>query len=187
MSTDSWSDEGDTTGAEPPFDDDSSTIDEPGFDDPTDDDTFDDPGQEPGSDDPTDDDTPALSDEEFDIADDTDVTAADTPDAGDGIDVTDAEVPGTDPDASDLADDDAFNPEFPPHIELETLPEPVDGAPWSDADLLGDTADTGSWNTMNYAPPSDDLYQLDASTGTGWEGLLTSDDPAVSSLARWWQ
>lgn len=104
------------------------------------------------------------------------------------IEITDDEVVGTDPDADPAADDPAFDAEFPPDIDLDARPEPVDGEPWSDANLLGSTADTGTdWATYDYAPPMDDLFAMDGASTGDWGSLTGSDDPAVSSLARWWQ
>ncbi|MGH8791734.1 MAG: hypothetical protein ACRDXX_03710 [Stackebrandtia sp.] len=105
------------------------------------------------------------------------------------VDESDAETPGADPDATEMGDDDAFVADFPPQLEVDDLPEPVDGQPWSDAGLLGDVADSGhSWAGLDQAvPPADDLMSMDGSAEGGWDTLLASDDPAVSSLARWWQ
>ncbi|MFD0559367.1 hypothetical protein ACFQ3B_20250 [Stackebrandtia endophytica] len=138
-----------------------------------------------------------------DFGDDEDLTVDsespdDAPDDGDGpdvdlvidddvtVDTTDEEVVGSDPDAVDTADSEAFDPQFPPELSLDPMPEPVDGQPWSDADLLGDTSDTVQWNNLSYTPVTEDLLAMDASDG-GWDALLGSTDPAVASLARWWQ
>ncbi|MFI1991976.1 hypothetical protein [Actinoplanes sp. NPDC020271] len=77
--------------------------------------------------------------------------------------------------------------DFPPHLEVGDLPEPVDGFPWVDASTLG-TPDA-------YTPTSDpvDPHELAAYAGIEvpdgadpWTVLTTSDDPAVAALARWW-
>ncbi|TWJ15865.1 hypothetical protein LX16_1583 [Stackebrandtia albiflava] len=150
-------------------------FDEPGFDDDTLDlsDPADDFDDDPAADDEPGDDTPQD-------------TPDDTGPPGDDFDTTPDPVTGTDPDAVDFADGDAFTPDFPPQLELDPMPEPVDGPPWSDADLLGDTVDTFTWNTLDTTAVTDDLLSMDASTGD-WNSLLQSDDPAVAGLARWWQ
>lgn len=194
MSEDTWSDGGDPTEPDPAFDDTPEAMDEPVFDDDTPEDDPDGDGiddeEEPSLTDGADD-TPLDPDEELAFDTDDDFAIDDDPDTTphDTVEVIDEEVPGTDPDATALADDDAFNAEFPPDIDLETMPEPIDGAPWSDADLLGDVPDTtdAGWNTVNDTSALEDLFTMDGGTGGDWESLLASDDPAVSSLARWWQ
>lgn len=147
-------------------DDEDLTVDNEAPDDDTGDGDGD--GDDPGDDDG---DQPDV-----DLVTDDDVT----------VDTTDDEVMGSDPDAVDTADSEAFDPQFPPELSLDPMPEPVDGQPWSDADLLGDTSDTVQWNNLSYTPVTEDLLAMDASDG-GWDALLGSTDPAVASLARWWQ
>ena len=43
---------------------------------------------------------------------------------------------------------------FPPPLDLPDRPEPVDGYPWSDPEILGDTADSPP---LDAAPPVGDL------------------------------
>jgi hypothetical protein len=98
---------------------------------------------------------------------------------------------GADPDVDPSADDWHHDP-FPAAVELTDPPEPIDGYPWSDAATLGGgphehpTADHGGYG----APPSAELLEyagLDQpADGDAWATLLSSDDPATSSLARWW-
>ena len=179
--TDSWPDDGDTSGYDsfddPPLEEDGLDL---SGDDPTDD-SFDDGYDLDDADEPTDE--TVTGDEPTDTVDTDETTVVDTDFT---VETIDDEVVGSDPDAVDYGDSDAYEPSFPPELSLDPMPEPVDGQPWSDADLLGDVADTTSWHNMSYTPISDDLLAMDASDG-GWNGLLTSSDPAVSSLARWWQ
>ena len=175
MTSDTWPDgDGDAPGYEP--------FDEP----PLEDDNLDVPNDEYTDDAYDFDDT---ADGEDDGQDTTDEGFSDTVEpieAEFAVETIADEVVGSDPDAVDYGEDDAYQPQFPPELSLDPMPEPVDGQPWSDADLLGDTADTTSWNLVSYAPVTDDLLAMDASD-SGWDSLLTSPDPAVSSLARWWQ
>jgi hypothetical protein len=104
-------------------------------------------------------------------------------------------VPGTDPDLSPFAAFDAgwCDPGFPPVLELVDPPTPVDGWPWGDPALLG-SADPGAgcdpdlsrpaWLTP--APEDLAVYGGLEPSGADWAGLLGSDDPAISDLARWW-
>jgi|GEM_PF-4359570 len=177
VTADSWPEDGDG---------DSSSFD--AFDDPSlDDDTLD----LNQGDDFAGDDEDLTMDGESDVDDpdeghqpDVDATF-DDPDDDVTVDTGDDEVVGSDPDAVDTADSEDFAPQFPPELSLDPMPEPVDGQPWSDADLLGDTSDTVQWNNLSYTPVTEDLLAMDASDG-GWDALLGSTDPAVASLARWW-
>ncbi|BCJ35399.1 hypothetical protein Athai_29020 [Actinocatenispora thailandica] len=105
-------------------------------------------------------------------------------------------VPGTDPDLDLVGDDPAWAAEdvFPPQLEIGEPPEPVDGFPWSDPAVLGEQHD------LSVQSPSDpgaqpagsaaDLFDYDGrSVPDGvdpWQALAGSDDPATSSLARFW-
>lgn len=180
---------------------------ENGFDDPGLDETagdFDDPGMDAGfpDDDLADDDgddSPAAighdgDDEDLsvvDLGEDDSLSGADDDGDGDLVTVVDepaAEQHGADPDAVAGADDSAFTPQFPPELHVDPMPEPVDGPPWSDAALLGDVADPGTdWSGAAAAGGADDLLNFAATDNGGWEALMTSDDPAVAGLARWWQ
>lgn len=104
-------------------------------------------------------------------------------------------VPGTDPDVSPLADEESWNADpFPQALTFDQPPEPVDGLPWSDPSLLGD-GDVASLPDpavgLETPPPVADLYEYDAAEylpdGVDpWAPLAGSDDPATSSLARFW-
>jgi hypothetical protein len=112
-------------------------------------------------------------------------------DRGAPFDHTDPPV-GADPDVDPRADDDWHDPTFPPALDLADAPEPVDGYPWSDADLLGagfDGDPAGHFEASWREPDLGDLYDYageERATGGGWQALLGSDDPATSTLARWW-
>jgi hypothetical protein len=102
-------------------------------------------------------------------------------------------VVGTDPDVDSGADDPGWHDtSFPPPLGWDGVPEPVDGFPWSDPDVLGhEFADPAGQIYGGYgAPAVSELLEyagLDVPTGgDAWAQLLSSDDPATSSLARWW-
>ncbi len=109
----------------------------------------------------------------------------------DGPPVPPDPVFGADPDAAGA--DGWGGPEFPPHVDLGALPDPVDGPPWTDAALLGgapfDPAQHGGLPFHDDAPAAAELFGyagLDAPTGDPWEVLRAAEDPATSALARWW-
>lgn len=120
------------------------------------------------------------------------------PDTDAGV-VQQAETFGSDP---DLHGDDGWpEPLFPEELHLDSPPEPVDGFPWSDADVLGgpDHSLSAAYDPAVYTDPADpsDLAGYDAGTDAGhgadvpaggdpWSLLLNSDDPATSSLAGFW-
>jgi hypothetical protein len=100
---------------------------------------------------------------------------------------------GTDPDVDSHADDTGwYDHDFPPSLELEHVPEPVDGYPWSDPNVLGHeiSESTGDLHSGYGAPPASDLFEyagLDGHPdGDAWAHLYGSDDPATGALARWW-
>jgi hypothetical protein len=103
---------------------------------------------------------------------------------------------GADPDLDPRADGDWHDPEFPPVLDLHDAPEPIDGYPWTDPQVLGTglpdgTIDDGGYHESAWQhPPIGDLYDYagdEQAAGTdGWHALLSSDDPATSTLARWW-
>jgi hypothetical protein len=104
-------------------------------------------------------------------------------------------VPGTDPDVDPMTDDDAWHADpFPETLDLDQ-PEPVDGMPWSDPALLGDSGgeplgDPGAPHGDG-TPPIAELYEYDggqppADGSDPWQSLSGSEDPATSSLARFW-
>ncbi|MGA8116199.1 MAG: hypothetical protein WCA46_21280 [Actinocatenispora sp.] len=202
---------GDWEATEPPFDgqDDTSGLGEPlgGDNDPGD--MPDAPGEPDTGDDPLDDSSfgdPEADDgdgddlEFTDLSDDQGGTADDDPgdDAGDGPDDepgdTSEPVVGVDPDLDMVGDDPDWHAEdpFPPQLDVGETPEPVDGFPWSDPAVLGEEHDTGdavpdpTWAS----PAPDDLLSYDArdlpAGADPWQALINSDDPATSSLARWW-
>jgi hypothetical protein len=131
---------------------------------------------------------------------DTGHDAVDTPDQHDEPDdVSYAEpVGGTHPDLDPVGDHPSWSDDpFPPQLDLGEQPEPVDGFPWSDAAVLGDEHDTGDPSGPSAGsqpafdpPPAGDLAAYDAhEVAPGedpWHALAGSDDPATSSLARFW-
>jgi hypothetical protein len=90
--------------------------------------------------------------------------------------------------------------DFPPPLDLgHPAPEPMDGYPWSDPDTLGtgygDSAglDHDGLDHDAYADRAATPEDLFAYSGmeqpagdNPWSALLVSEDPATSSLARWW-
>src|SRR6266540_351065 len=100
---------------------------------------------------------------------------------------------GTDPDLDTGADDPGWHDTaFPPPLGWDQVPEPVDGFPWSDPDLLGqELADPAAQLPGEYgAPPVSELLEYagqDAAAGEDpWAQLMGSEDPATGALARWW-
>lgn len=98
---------------------------------------------------------------------------------------------GSDPDVH--GDDGWPDPQFPEQLHLDSPPEPVDGFPWSDAGVLGDPhAVSGAYDPVADADPANpaDLAGYDGvdvpAGADPWAQLLTSDDPATSSLAGFW-
>jgi hypothetical protein len=74
---------------------------------------------------------------------------------------------------------------FPPSVDLGDLPEPVDGFPWIDTAALGTPDGAG------HDFPPVDPHELAEYAGTElpegadpWTVLADSDDPATSTLAR---
>jgi hypothetical protein len=85
-----------------------------------------------------------------------------------------------------LYDDPAPADVFPPPVDVGALPEPVDGFPWTDAATLG-AADFSAHDTTLPVDP----HELAEYAGTEippgadpWTVLADSDDPATSTLAR---
>jgi hypothetical protein len=77
---------------------------------------------------------------------------------------------------------------FPPPVDVGDLPEPVDGFPWTDAATLG-TPDPIAHDGLDPVDP----HELAEYAGTEippgadpWAVLADSDDPATSTLARFW-
>jgi hypothetical protein len=103
-------------------------------------------------------------------------------------------VVGADPDLDPVGDDPQWidTDPFPPQLDIGEPPEPVDGFPWSDPAVLGEAHDTGDYTFTPEAgsPPPSDLLDYDAhdlpAGADPWQALAASEDPATSSLARWW-
>jgi hypothetical protein len=95
---------------------------------------------------------------------------------------------GADPDLHPLAATDlAQDPPFPPALDLDT-PDPIDGYPWADPDVLGHDSLPPLDDTTGGPDPAD-LFEYAGEqppAGDAWAALLASDDPATSTLARWW-
>jgi hypothetical protein len=96
-------------------------------------------------------------------------------------------VVGADPDVDPAAE---WTPaEFPEQLDV-TPPEPVDGYPWSDALAVAAPGSGGADPASGpdaSAPAEDLLDYAGADAGDDpWSALLGSDDPATSSLGRWW-
>ena len=122
---------------------------------------------------------------------------ADQPDVerhADRLDLDQAAVEHhTDPpalDQNDAAPDDITDV-FPPPVDVGALPEPVDGFPWIDTGSLG-TVDAAAAPSDTSTPV--DPHELAEYAGTEippgadpWAALADSDDPAASTLARWWR
>ena len=124
--------------------------------------------------------------------DHTDASGYDEPDTGghDEPEPLPEPVSGAHPDLETVGDDPHWADDpFPPQLDIGEPPEPVDGFPWSDPAVLGEEHDTGAAATAG-SPPADDLLAYDAHEapdGTdAWQVLAGSDDPATSSLARFW-
>jgi hypothetical protein len=78
---------------------------------------------------------------------------------------------------------------FPPTVDVGDLPEPVDGFPWIDTAALG-TPDLAAHDGETQPV---DPHELAEYAGTEippgadpWTVLADSDDPATSTLARFW-
>lgn len=94
---------------------------------------------------------------------------------------------GADPDAAPDLEQVSM---FPPIVDVGPLPEPVDGFPWIDTGSLGlyrsGPVDAGA----GVAVPAEDLAAYAAEDlppgADPWAALADSDDPATSTLAKWW-
>lgn len=99
---------------------------------------------------------------------------------------------GADPDLLPFTDDGAWpEPVFPEPMDVGVLPEPVDGPPWIDPEMLGHlelpdlaAAHPGAPDPMELADYLGDELPGDRDP---WSALAASPDPATSSLARWWR
>jgi hypothetical protein len=119
--------------------------------------------------------------------------SAESAGAGNPAEAADAPV-GADPDLDPYGEDPAgVGSVFPEPLELGAPPEPVDGFPWADAALLGGEEvaplPDPAVETAG-SPPPGDLYAYAAEDlppgEPGWTALMTSPDPATSTLARFW-
>jgi hypothetical protein len=115
----------------------------------------------------------------------------DVPDAADDPDASTEPHPetvvGADPDVDPDAD---WTPaDFPEQLDF-AAPEPVDGYPWSDPSAVAAPGTGGEdlAHGPDGSPPAQDLLDYAGSDGDGdpWAALVGSDDPAASSLGRWW-
>ncbi|WP_433199333.1 hypothetical protein ACQP00_26775 [Dactylosporangium sp. CS-047395] len=101
---------------------------------------------------------------------------------------------GTDPDVDASADDPGWHEvQFPEELHLSDPPAPVDGFPWTDADVLGgpDHNLSAAFDPAVHEPAEPaglaQYEHLDLPAGTDpWSLLLGSDDPGTSSLAAFW-
>ncbi len=89
------------------------------------------------------------------------------------------------------ADDIASTPVdvFPPTLDVGTLPEPVDGFPWIDTGSLGVVHAETTGDTTDPVRPEElaEYAGVDLPEAQDpWAALAESEDPATSSLARWW-
>jgi hypothetical protein len=93
---------------------------------------------------------------------------------------------GADPDATPDAEQVSV---FPPVVDVGPLPEPVDGFPWIDTGSLG-LVNAGVVDPAAVPVPAEDLAAYaaeDLPPGVDpWAALAGSDDPATSTLAKWW-
>ncbi len=116
-------------------------------------------------------------------------------------------IPGIDPDLDSLARLDEVGLDNPGVVSnampFEDSPidePPIDGPPWTDASLLGpgpgaepvaggDRSKDDTTVEDGEAALNSLLAYAGEENGTNddpWATLLTSDDPATSTLARWW-
>jgi hypothetical protein len=100
---------------------------------------------------------------------------------------------GADPDLDPYGDSGAWpEPTFPDPLDLGPAPEPVDGFPWTDPATLGDAAEPLPDAGAAYAgaPEPAELAGYAAEEvppgADPWTTLIASDDPATSTLARFW-
>jgi hypothetical protein len=96
-------------------------------------------------------------------------------------------VVGADPDVDPDAD---WAPaDFPEQLDF-AAPEPVDGYPWSDPSAVAAPGTGGEdpAHGPDGSPPAQDLLDYAGADDGGdpWAALVGSDDPATSSLGRWW-
>ncbi|GAB2572185.1 hypothetical protein Aab01nite_03540 [Paractinoplanes abujensis] len=98
-------------------------------------------------------------------------------------------VPDEQPAALDLPADDPLDV-FPPALDVGDLPEPVDGFPWIDTGSLGVVPAQALTGTPEPVRPEElaEYAGVDLPPAQDpWAALADAEDPATSSLARWWQ
>jgi hypothetical protein len=80
---------------------------------------------------------------------------------------------------------------FPPALDVGELPEPVDGFPWIDTGSLGVVpAAAMQEQTPDPVRPEElaEYAGVDLPEAQDpWAALAGSEDPATSTLAKWWQ
>ncbi|MGK5681509.1 hypothetical protein [Actinoplanes sp. URMC 104] len=95
--------------------------------------------------------------------------------------------------AVDAGDDDLTDgaPDvFPPSVDVGELPEPVDGWPWIDTGSLGVVPAEALADTPDPVRPEELAAYAGADLTDAqdpWAALAADEDPATSTLARWWQ
>ncbi|MCO8269604.1 hypothetical protein M1L60_03250 [Actinoplanes sp. TRM 88003] len=78
---------------------------------------------------------------------------------------------------------------FPPAVDVGELPEPVDGFPWIDTGSLGVVPAAALDETPEAVRPEELAEYAGVDLGEAqdpWAALAESDDPATSTLAKWW-
>ncbi len=78
---------------------------------------------------------------------------------------------------------------FPPAVDVGDLPEPVDGFPWIDTGSLGVVPADALAETPDPVRPEElaEYAGVDLPEAQDpWAALAESDDPATSTLAKWW-
>ncbi|MFF5077735.1 hypothetical protein ACFY36_11825 [Actinoplanes sp. NPDC000266] len=79
---------------------------------------------------------------------------------------------------------------FPPQVDVGELPEPVDGFPWIDTGSLGVVPADALVTPVDPVQPQElaDYAGEELPPGVDpWAALSESEDPATSTLARWWR
>ncbi|SNY44982.1 hypothetical protein [Paractinoplanes atraurantiacus] len=79
---------------------------------------------------------------------------------------------------------------FPPPVHVGELPEPVDGFPWIDTGSLGVVPADALVTPVDPVQPQELADYAGEQLPPGvdpWAALADSEDPATSTLARWWQ
>ncbi|GAA0497059.1 hypothetical protein Ade02nite_54820 [Paractinoplanes deccanensis] len=79
---------------------------------------------------------------------------------------------------------------FPPQVDVGDLPEPVDGFPWIDTGSLGVVPAEALTAPADPVSPQELAEYVGEQLPPGadpWAALADSEDPATSTLARWWQ